>query len=133
MKQLSPKKYIETKARSLPIYKCLLNTDWRESMMASVVVMRRHVNGNITAGVYLIDLLCLGVKDTFYFFNSPEEEVMEHFGGIKPGFFKEVDYKLVHNIVFAGHDFAMEFDIHPHPDFAITRFILEEDNESIPL
>ncbi|WP_153800722.1 hypothetical protein [Foetidibacter luteolus] len=69
MKQqkLSPKKYIETKARSLPIYRCYATQDWEATKMASVVVMRRHVNGNVTVGFYLVDLMCLGIKDTFFF------------------------------------------------------------------
>jgi hypothetical protein len=130
--QLSPKKYIETQARKLPIHKCLINPDWEETQMASVVVMRRHVNSNITLGFYLVDLLCLGIKDTFYKFNVPESEAEEMFGD-NIDFFTAVDYNLAHNIVFAGHDFAMEFDIPPHKDFALTKNILAEDNDSVPL
>src|SRR5438309_465578 len=69
---LSPKKYIQTRARTLPIYKCFVNKDWRAIDIANVFVMRQHVNGHITAGVYLVDLLCLGIKDTFFFFNEEE-------------------------------------------------------------
>jgi hypothetical protein len=133
MQQLSPKKYIETKARSLPLYKCLVNKDWEEGRMADVIVMRKHNNGHITAGVYLVDLLCLGIKDTFFFFNEPEQDIENRFGVEFQQIFKEIDYNLAHNIIYAGHDFAMDFDIQPHRDFAITQFILEEDSEDIPL
>jgi hypothetical protein len=129
--QLSPKKYIETQARKLPIHKCLVNEDWEENQMANVVVMRRHVNGNITVGLYLVDLLCLGIKDTLYKFNIPEYEVDEMLG--EDDLFTVTDYNLAHNIVFAGHDFAMEFDIPPHKDFTLTKNILAEDNDNIPL
>lgn len=133
MAQLSPKQYIQSKARTLPVYKCFVNKDWEEGKLAQIIVMRRHVNGNITAGVYLIDLLCLGVKDTLYFFNEPEAEMQERFGDDFDKMFEQADYNLVHNIIFAGHDFAMDFDIKPHPEFAVTRFILEEDNDNIEL
>lgn len=132
MNKQSPKKYIETRARNLPIYKCIVNKDWQEARIADVVVMRQHVNGNITAGIYLVDLACLGIKDTFYFFNVTEEEIIEKFSSA-PVMFEEIDYALAHNIIYAAHDFAMEFDIHPHPGFAITKYILEEDNEDVPL
>lgn len=128
--QLSPKKYIQTRARTLPIYKCFVNKDWETSSMANVFVMRRHVNGNLTVGVYLVDLLCLGVKDTFFFFNQDEHELMEK---ISTPIFMEIDYNLAHNIVYAGHDFAMDYDIHPHKDFTLTRHILEADTDAIPL
>ena len=133
MAQLSPKQYIQTKARSLPIYKCYLNKDWETAKMAQVIVMRRHVNGNITAGVYLVDLLCLGIKDTMFIFNENQAGLDERFGDEFKTMFEEVDYNLAHNIVYAGHDFALEFEIKPHADFAITKFILEDDNDDIPL
>jgi hypothetical protein len=98
--------------------------------MGNVVVVRRHVNGNYTAGWYLIDLLCLGVKDTFYMFNVPPEVVDERLELVP--FLQEAEYNLVHNIVYAGHDYALEFDIKPHKDFEISRFILEDD-EAVPL
>jgi hypothetical protein len=132
MSQLSDKKYIETRARSLPIYKCLVTKTWKESKMVGVIVMRKHSNGNITAGFYSMDLLCLGVKRTSYFFNITEEEFLEKQGDVAHRY-EEVPYDLAHNIIYAGHDFAMEYDIHPHKDFQVSRFILEEDSEDIPL
>ena|GEM_PF-3396483 len=39
----------------------------------------------------------------------------------------------MHNIIFAGHDFAAEFDIAPNKDFAIAKFIFDEDDDQIPL
>lgn len=131
--QLSPKQYIQTKARTLPVYKCFVNKDWQEAHEANVFIMRRHNNGNITAAMYLVDLLCLGIKDTFYFFNEPEGELMEQLGGEFIIIHSEVGYNLAHNIIYAAHDFAMEFDIKPHADFAVTKFLLEEDNDEIEL
>lgn len=128
--QLSPRKYIQTRARTLPVYKCLVNADWRESDLASITVMRRHVNGNVTAGSYLVDLLCLGVKDTFFWFNEPESAITDR---MPPGMMMEIDYNLAHNIIWAGHDFAADYDIEPTKDFALTQMILEEDNDDIPL
>jgi hypothetical protein len=130
--QLSPEKYIQTRVRSLPLYKCFVTGDWEEFGMANVVVMRKHINGNVTSGLYLVDLFCLGIKDTFYFFNEPEEELFEKIN-IERSYLQEADYNLAHNIIYAGHDFALEFDIQPHKNFSITKFILEEDNDAIPV
>lgn len=132
VKQLSPKKYIETKVRNLPIYKCLVNKNWKDAKIADVIVMRKHANGNITAGIYLVDLLCLGVKETFFFFNQSEEHVMSKFY-LTEDMPEEIDYATAHNIIYAGHDFAMDCDIHPHKDFAITKYILQDDNDTVPL
>ena len=130
--KLSPKKYIETNARKLPIYKCYVNSDWETAELADVFVMRKHSNGNLTVGIYLVDLACLGIKDTYFFFNESELSINEklHLPNLN---LKGIDYHLAHNIVFAGYEYALEFDIKPHSDFAITKFILEEDDDNIPL
>ncbi len=127
---LSPEKYIQTRARKLPVYKCFVNLDWQESRMANVFVTRRHTNGNLTVGCYLVDLLCLGVKDTFFWFSEPEQEVTMR---VMDGPNMEIDYNLAHNIVFAGHDFALDYGIDPVKEFALTRLLLEEDTDDIPL
>lgn len=132
---LSPKKFIETKARNLPVYECYVNSDWEESKMANVIVMRKHANQKITGGIYLVDLLCLGVKDTIFVYNEEELSLKERvFEGQNNDLdFEKIDYMLAHNIIYAGHDFAMEFDIKPDARFATTKYILEEDTDDIEL
>ena len=131
-KELSPKKYIEINARKLPIYKCMVNKNWEATKMANIVIMRQHVNGNVTVGIYLVDLSCLGIKDTFFYFNESVNKVEGKLDA-KSGFFTQIDYNLAHNIVFAGHDYALDYDINPHLDFSFTKYILEVDDDDIPL
>lgn len=131
--QLSSESYIRTRARTLPIDACYVNVGWETARLANVVVLRRHVNGNITSAVYLVDLLCLGIKDSFYFFNQSLYEIQERFDFGNGRLWQKIDYALAHNIIYAGHDFAMDFHIEPHQDFAVTRYILEEDDDNVPL
>ena len=130
---LSPKKYIETKARTLPIYKCYVNEGWKTVGLANVFVLRKHINGNITMGIFLADVFCLGVKEVTYFFNYTQLEIDKILKRVNKIGNIEIDYNLAHNIIYAAHDFAMEYDIHPHKDFAIAKYILEEDDDNIPL
>ncbi len=99
----------------------------------TVIVTRQHKNNNITAGLYLVDLKCLGVKDTHWLFNIPFDEFNEQVIGNEDEEIEPIEYTLAHNIIYAGHDFAMEYEISPHKDFAVTKYILEEDNDNIPL
>ncbi len=134
---LSPAAYIRTRARSLPIYKCMVNKDWAEDNIAHVMLSRQHSNGNITMCVYLVDLLSQGVTDSIYFFNEPQS----NFDAILTSFvenheieFKEVDYALVHNIVYAGVEYAEDLGFMPHKEFTTTtRFMLQEDNDEVEL
>ena len=128
----SPQKIIVAKGRSLALLKCMVNQNWTISKMANVLVIRQHASGKVTVGVYLVDLMCLGVKDTFFIFNEEPGQVEDEFES-QNIVFKEIAYPLAHNIIFAGHDFAAEFDINPHPQFNITKYLLEEDDDNVPL
>lgn len=136
IQMLSPANYIKARARTLPVYECWVNTEWDKEQLASLVVARRHTNGNITAGLYLVDLMCLGVKDTHFLFNVSEteyREALELFLSMDEGV-KKISYELAHNIVYAGLEFAENYKFNPHKDFtAITQYILEEDTDAIPL
>lgn len=131
---LSPENYIKQKARNLPVHECWVNEEWEEDGLANITVARSHTNGNFTVGMYLVDLKCLGVKDAQYYFNmSPLDyrDLMERQSESME--IEKVDYTLVHNIVFAGIEYADDYGFLPHKDFGIAGFILEEDTEGIEL
>ena len=106
IQMLSPENYIRTKARTLPIYECLINDIWKEEGIANIIIARNHINGNITICFYLVDLFCLGVKDTHYMFNTSRDEYQEivsksqHLDPIT------ISYELAHNIIYAALEFA---------------------------
>ena len=132
---LSPENYIRQKARKLPVFECLINDEWNEIGTAQIVVSRSHVNGNLTFAMYLVDLLCLGVKDTFYQFNASEEDYNELLQEMEKTLkMNETDYALVHNIIFASNEFAAELGFKPHKDFtSVSQYLLEEDTDDIEL
>lgn len=132
--QLSPENYIRLKARNLAIHECWINENWKSAGEASIIVSRIHANGHITFGVYLVDLFCLGTKDSFYNFNVDTDkyfELLERLGGDN---FEKTSYVLAHNIIFAANEYALELGFKPHKIFSdITKYILEEDTEDIEL
>jgi hypothetical protein len=132
---LSPEKYIRQKARSLEIFDCWVNTDWNKTNMATVIVARKHTNDNVTVGFYLVDLNCLGIKDSYFMFNITIYEYTELLQKVSAGLeMEKTNYTLAHNIVFAGVEFADEYGFKPAKDFTLTtRYILEEDDENIEL
>lgn len=135
IQMLSPENYIKQRARTLPIYECRINSDWEISKLANIFVARKHTNGNLTVGLYLVDLKCLGVKDAYYFFNISEveyEELIEKSVGVVD--LDHVPYPLVHNIIYAGVEFAEEYGFKPCKEYAsVAKYILEEDTEDIEL
>lgn len=134
---LSPKKYIINNCRSLPIYECYLNSDWKSTQMANVLISRQMKAGNLCVGIFLVDLLCMGVKDTAYQFNlslAEYNDFVERMNSVDENVkFKKVDYPLVHNIIYEGIAFADDCGLQPYKDFAITKFFLKEDDDSVEL
>lgn len=131
---VTPENQIRTRARNLAIGDCWISPDWEEMREGNILVTRRHNQGGITFGVYLIDLALLGLKDTFYQFNMPPSEFDDF---IRSYTEKEqsvkVDYTLVHNIIYGSIEYADEYGFRPHKDFSVTQYILEEDTEEVPL
>ncbi len=127
---LSPESYIKNKSRDLEIEECIVNEDWYEGGLAQVIVARKHKNGNITMGLFLVDTFCLGVKNSLYRFNiSPyiyeefKEEIFDG-EGIK------IDYILAHNIIYGAVEYAEDYGFFPDKIFQnITKYILEDDED----
>jgi len=123
---------IRTRARNLPIHKCYVNQNWQEAQLANILITRKHTNGNITSGRYLVDLKLRGVKDCVYNFNEAPfrtDELVKSY----PELYEECDYNLVHNIIHAGLEFAEDYGFEPHKDFKTAQYILDEDTDDIPL
>lgn len=129
---LSAEQYIRTRARTLPLSVCYINADWEQTGLASICISRKHVTGSVTGAFYLVDMKCLGVKDTSYFFNQDPEELEEMLSYVLPEEYRGlVDYALVHNLIYGAVEFAEDYGIRPHQDFENTKYILEEDNDQI--
>ena len=135
-KQLSPENYIRQKSRNLPIHECLINGNWKEMGMANICISRRHSNGNITLCLYLVDINCLGIKDTGYYFNLEKDYYDEFTAKFTSGMenVQKIEYNLAHNIIYAGLEFAETFYFKPKSDFTtVTSHFLEEDTDDIPI
>jgi len=122
---------IRTRARNLPIYKCYVNENWQKVQKATILIIRKHTNGNITLGNFLVDLKLRGIKDCVYMFNESPLRIDE----IRKQYpmHQECDYNLVHNIIYAGLEFAEDYGFEPHKNFKTAQYILEEDTDDIPL
>lgn len=126
--KLSPARYIKLKAKNLPFHECLINIDWQEKGMASLLVSKKMPSGNFIVGIYNIDVYCLGIKNATYKFNFDEyeyKELVEHMES--SGELLECELKFAHNLIYGAIDFAEELGFKPHKDFEIPEYILNQD------
>ena len=131
---LSPEQYVRGKARTLEIGDCFINENHDEFGLAHIVVTRLHKGGRKTIGSYMVDTYCLGVKDAFYRVRMEDYEYENYINALEKEFpLKKISYNEAHNLIYGAIEFAYEAGIAPCKDFALAKYILEEDTEAIPL
>jgi len=130
----TPEAQIRTRARNLKIRKCYISEDWENIRECNILITREHINGNLTFGVFLTDLALFGVKDVLYAFNMSKDKFSDFIKEIKSNeHLEEIDYNLAHNIIYGSVDYANEYGFKPAKNYLTGKYILEEDNDDIPL
>lgn len=130
---MSPERFMREKVRGLEIGTCYVSDDMWEAGVGVVVVTRRHKGGKTTFAYFLVDVLCLGVKDAAFHVRMDEWNLgifMERFDEMN---LREASYNEAHNIIYGAVAFAEEAGIAPCKGFALAQYVLEEDTDDIPL
>lgn len=134
--KLTPKQFFTTgAARELPFKEAWLNPNWDSLGFACVVVARRHPNGRIACAGFLIDVFCLGIKNTLFEAELPPamyQQWLVMFYLSVGGERKPLDYPAAHHLVWGASTFAGNLGFSGHPDFKHTQFILEEKDADVP-
>ena len=112
-------------ADQYPLHECLIGRGWRESGLAEILVSRSQPDGHVAFAVFLVDLLCLGVKNAFWGVDFPPDmyhaRVRSRFA---PNGVEKCPLTLAHAIVYGGIDYAAQFGFEPHPDSEAARLVL---------
>lgn len=131
--RLKPENFVRKRARQYPLGKCYINNNWQESGMATVIVTRKMRNGDLIVGSYVVDVFCLGVKDTFFRINLPqftfEEEFMPLFTDRMHLDMEEVEAPFAFNLIYGAVEYAEDLGFDPHKDFRITEYVLDDVEE----
>jgi len=128
---LSPDKYIRQKVRTLDIGTCYISEDIENVGEGHVIVTRNHTGGRISLAFFLVDIWCVGVKDSFYRLRMEDYEVDEMID--HAGIFRECSYNEAHNWIYGAIAYAEDAGIEPDKSFALTQYFLEEDTDDIPI
>ena len=118
---LSPEKFLREKARGLEIGKCYVSRDMKTYGEGHVVVSRLHKGGKVSVAFYLVDIYCVGVKDSFYKLRMDEYEFEELIDRMSIDNVQECSYEEAHNWVYGAVAFAEEAGIQPDKSFNLTQ------------
>ena len=131
-KEIYGKNYVVKNGRNLPIYKCLISEN---GGLVSCIIVRRLPNGNFTVGGYMVDKFCLGLKSTNCKIDMNMEDLEDYLDMMEGnlGGMEECTYATVHNWVYGGIAYAEDLGFKPDKDFALSKFMLEDDTEDVEL
>ncbi len=123
-----------------PLHECLLAKEWREpGAIVQTMVARRSPTGQIAAGLFLVDLGCLGVKSAFArLFDSQREYEELRRGMTEQQVMIQADVNLVAKIVREAIAYAKNLGFRPDPDYRDAMLVLGDADpdacdEPIPL
>ena len=109
-------------AAEWPVYEVLLSRGWdQEAALITILVARRSFrSGKVAAGLFLVDLACLGVKNAQVVLFK---DVAEYNAGLRAHALRlqpmaPADLNLAAKIILTGLEYATSLGFKPHPVFA---------------
>jgi hypothetical protein len=110
-----------------PVHECWISRDWQTpGELVQVLVARRSPAGAIGAGVFLVDLGCLGVKNAYgrLFDRSGAYEDLRAEMSSQQATVK-TDLNLAAKVIREAIAYAGQFGFKPHADYHQARPVLE--------
>ncbi len=113
-----------------PLEDCLLTQGWQQpGEIIQILIARRSPWGQIAAGVFLVDLGCLGVKNAFasmFDSRSGYRKLRNHIR--RDQTLVTADPDLVAKIVREGLVYARRLGFEPNPDYREAMLVLGDAN-----
>ena len=117
---------LSKKATEFKVEQCLINDDWQESGLAQIVLVRQMPNLKYLMGIYLVDIFCLGLKDSFLRVNFKQEDVVQFIHRV-PQQLIEISYEDVRSVVLGAIEYASQWRFEPNQGWSQTRYLVEFD------
>lgn len=109
-----------------PIYECKILENWETEGMTNLFVVREVTKNTYVLVSYLIDLWCLGLKDSFMKFGLSKAELINIYN--QRGGLIAIPYEEARSIILGAVDFAKGIDIAPHKSWrGIASSFIEVD------
>ncbi len=118
--------YLIKNAKNYPLFECLINADWQDKGMAHIFLTRKQPNNTLILGVYLVDIFCLGLKNTFCNANLS----MEEYQNLKLSVSTESTLTACSpgkacRLIKGAIEYAKRLGFKPQKDFDLSQYVLE--------
>ena len=106
-------------------YEAYVEKNWKDTGLAHLLVARIRDDGTADFGVFLVDLLCLGVKDAFSEIGIMEADVMNFVNERLPEDFRErIHPACAKKMIEGAIAYAESHGFAPHRDYRKARKVL---------
>jgi len=105
-------------------YDAYIGKDWETHGLAHLVVARIRADHTAELAVFLVDMLCLGVKDAFFDSGIPESELEDALARNLPPENERLHPACAKKLVEGAVDYAQSLGFAPARDFRKARKIL---------
>ncbi|MBX9695184.1 MAG: hypothetical protein K2Z81_22550 [Cyanobacteria bacterium] len=121
-------------ALNSPVAECFVaRAQWKRMGLATVMVSRMVAPNQYTFSLYMIDTLCLGLKDTFVVWNASEHDYLTACRALKEKFgLNSFDYEDCRSLILGAIDYAANLGLEPHYDWVETSCLVEADRRYKP-
>lgn len=116
-------------AINAPIHECLVSKDLEEDGIGNVLFSRKMLNGQIALGSFLIDIHCLGVKDSF--FRVISEHEYKHFISNSPSIMENIHPSCARKLIEGAVEFANKYGIAPDKEYKTVKFIFGDFDSNV--
>ncbi len=122
------------RARTYPIYECLISDNWNKKDskgLVEVLIARKQPDDNICFGVYLIDVYCLGLKNTFANADFSRSRYLSEIRNkvFRAGKPVECSIELAQQMIYQSIEYAEQFGFEPQKDFMLSQYLLTPRGE----
>jgi hypothetical protein len=126
---LSPSKQVEL-AADAPVYECLVPDELFEIGMGSIIISRKLANNYLGVSLFLLDVYCLGVKDTLFALMD-QQEYRDTLNEIKVNEdLKKTDPACVRKLIESAEAYARDLGFKPHQDYSLSSKIFGDIDKS---
>lgn len=107
-----------------PLRECLINDGWKTSRLAQVIISRDRPGGSVAVGVFLVDIGCLGVKNTIANDNLTTAEYDDFIGKFaQQQTMIPCDSAFAVKLIQTAVEYAKGAGFRPEKDYAIAQGI----------
>ena len=99
--------------------------------MVQILLARQQPDGDICFGSYLVDMYCLGLKNTYANagFSRTRYENEIHNKLFPEAETEACPVELAHQMIYASIEYAAQFGFTPEKDFALSQYLLAPRGE----